>query len=120
MRPGTYNDEGLIGFLQQLRLHFRGDHVVLLWDGLPSHRSGKMTDYLKTQRHWLKVERLPGYAPELNPAEGLFSNLKGGELANRAEETIDATVSAADEGVSRVRRQQALMFGFLAQSGLRL
>ena len=31
----------------------------------------------RTQRPWLVVERLPAYAPELNPVEGLWSSLKG-------------------------------------------
>ena len=41
-----------------------------------------MRAWLNTQRHWLVVERLPAYAPELNPVEGLWSWLKGTELAN--------------------------------------
>jgi transposase len=40
-----------------------------------------MKAYLASQRSWLVVERLPAYAPELNPAEKLWANLKGGELA---------------------------------------
>jgi transposase len=31
---------------------------------------------LNTQRSWLVVERLPAYAPELNPVEGLWSSLR--------------------------------------------
>jgi transposase len=54
----------------------------LLWDGLPSHRSRAMRAWLATQRSWLVVERLPAYAPELNPTEGLWSSLKAAELAN--------------------------------------
>ncbi len=38
-----------------------------------------MQDYLHAQRHWLTVERLPGYAPDLNPVETLWSNIKGQE-----------------------------------------
>jgi transposase len=48
----------------------------LLWDGLPAHRSTAMRAWLNTQRHWLVVEHLPAYAPELNPTEGLWSSLK--------------------------------------------
>jgi transposase len=43
----------------------------LLWDGLPAHRSRAMRAWLATQRSWLVVERLPAYATELNPTEGL-------------------------------------------------
>jgi transposase len=41
------------------------------------HRSRAMRAWLNCQRSWLVVERLPAYAPELNPTEGLWSSLKG-------------------------------------------
>ena len=47
-----------------------------------------MAAFIAEHRHWLRVERLPAYAPELNPAEGLRGNVKGTELANRCPETI--------------------------------
>jgi transposase len=37
---------------------------------------------LHGQRRWLSVERLPGDAPELNPVESAWRNVKGQELAN--------------------------------------
>jgi transposase len=43
--------------------------VLLIWDGLPSHRSRRMRDWIASQRHWPTVERLPGYAPDLNSIE---------------------------------------------------
>jgi len=81
-RSGAYTTAALIGVLRQLHQHFRRRRVILLWDGLPAHRSRPMCDYLAQQRRWLTVERLPAYAPELNPAEPLFGNVKGRELAN--------------------------------------
>ena len=50
-----------------------------MWDGLGSHRSRPMPAFLGSQRGWLVAERLPGYAPELNPVEGVWANLKGQE-----------------------------------------
>ena len=35
-----------------------------------------MSDWIASQRHWLSVERLPGYAPNLNPIENVWGNLK--------------------------------------------
>lgn len=118
--PGAYNDERLIEFLRHLRRHFQGERVILLWDGLPSHRSRRMLDYLASQRHWLEAERLPGYAPELNPAEGLWANLKGRELANRCEDRIEEVATVAGRGVRRVRSSQDMLFGFLRHAGLDL
>ena len=119
-RPGAYNDTGLITFIRQLRRQFNGDKVTLIWDGLPSHRSRRMQTFLDTQRSWLTVERLPAYAPDLNPVEGLWGNLKGGELANLCVDTISETEYHARRGVRRIRKEKDLAFAFLRHTGLSL
>jgi hypothetical protein len=47
-RPGSYGAEGLIAFLKQLRRHFRGQQVILVWDGLPAHKSRVMKAYVNS------------------------------------------------------------------------
>ena len=79
-----------------------------------------MKAYLASQRRWLVVERLPAYAPELNPVEKLWANLKGRELANLCAETLDEPIRAARRGVERVRNDEDLLFGFLKATGLSL
>jgi hypothetical protein len=93
---------------------------VLLWDGLSSHWSYQMRAHLATQRDWLTVERLPAYAPELNPVEGLWANLKGGELANFAGDSLAEVADQAQHGVRRVCDSDSLVVGFLAHTGLNL
>ena len=78
--------------------------ATLLWDGLPAHRSRAMRAWLVTQRHWLVTERLPAYAPELNPVEGLWSSLKAVELANLTSPTLAEVIDKAHRGIDRVRR----------------
>jgi hypothetical protein len=118
-RSGPYTTPSLIGFLRQLKRHFRGPRVILLWDGLPVPRSRRMRAYLAQQRRWLTVERLPAYAPELNPAEPLFGNVKGGELANHCGD-LSMLAAALRTGMARVRRRRDLAFAFLRHAGLRL
>jgi transposase len=77
-----------------------------------------MADFIARQRSWLVVQRLPAYAPELNPVEGLWSSLKGRELANRCDDTIAEVVDAADAGIQRIRSSQQLLFAFLDKTGL--
>ena len=79
-----------------------------------------MTEFLTRQRHWLDVRRLPAYAPELNPVEGLWSNLKSQELANRCETHAQMVTIAARQGANRVRSQRDLLLGFLRHTGLAL
>ena len=116
-RPGSYNDESLIAFLRDLKKHLRGQKAVLIWDGLPAHKSRQMKQYLESQRSWLQVEMLPGYSPDLNPVEDLWGNVKGQELANRCVDGLADAEVAVTSGMERVR-QSELPFSFLRHAGL--
>ena len=120
LQQPSYTTDRLIGVLEQLAGFYAGHKVVLLWDGLSSHWSTKMRAHLDAQRHWLTVERLPAYAPELNPAEYLWANLKGGELANSTGDTITEVADHAQHGIQRVCDSDSLVVGFLAHTGLSL
>ena len=63
LRPGAYNDETLIEFLIEMR-HLEQRRVLLIWDGLPSHHSRRMLDWVADQYDWLRIEQLPGYASD--------------------------------------------------------
>jgi len=117
-RPDSYNTESLIAFLRDLKRESRRRRVILIWDGLPAHRSREMTAFLRTQRSWLSVEGLPGYAPELNPAEQVWGNVKGRELANQCAENLTDVAAALRKGMARVRRRPSLAFSFLKHAGL--
>jgi transposase len=84
---------------------------------LHSTRSNAMR-LLSTQRSWLVVERLPAFAPELNPVEGLWSSLKAVELANLTGPTLAEVINQAHQGVKRVRRTPQLAYSFLRHAGL--
>jgi transposase len=116
-RPGSYNDESLIAFLRDLKKHLRGRKAILIWDGLPAHKSREMKQYLESQRSWLQVEMLPGYSPDLNPVEDLWGNVKGQELANRCVDGLADAEVAVTSGMQRVRRS-GLPFSFLRHTGL--
>jgi transposase len=117
IREGAYNTDSLIDFLNELHAHFGADKVTMIWDGLPSQRSKAMTAWIATQRHWLLVERLHGYAHDLNPIEMVWGSVKAVELANRCPQTIDEA-HAAQSGLQRVGSSYDLCFAFLAHTGL--
>jgi putative transposase len=119
-RPGAYNDEALIAFLQELHSELGRAKVTLIWDGLPSHRSRVMTAFVRSERRWLVVERLPGYAPDLNPVELVWGNLKSRELANLCADRIEDADQAAYDGLLRIGGDTDLCLSFLAGTGLSL
>ena len=119
MRAGAYNDQTLVAFLTALK-DLERRPVVLIWDGLPSHRSRDMRAWLVQQRHWLTVEPLPGYAHDLNPVEQVWGTLKSRELANLCADTIDQVAEAAQDGLDRISSDAWLCFAFLRHTRLRL
>jgi transposase len=120
MRPGAYNQESLIEFLEDLYTHLGGDKLTLIWDGLPSHRSKVMQAWIADQRGWLVVERLPAYGHDLNPVELVWGNLKSSELANLCPDTIQEAAVYAKEGLDRIGTDADLCFAFLRHCGLKL
>jgi transposase len=73
-------------FLRDLLRHLRG-HVIVLWDGAKIHRGHPIAKLCRRFPR-LHLERLPGYAPELNPDEGVWSQAKQA-LANGRPDTLD-------------------------------
>jgi hypothetical protein len=120
LRPGAYNDETLIEFLTDVNRIEQRRRVLLIWDGLPSHRSRRMQAWVASQRDWLTIEPLPGYAPDVNPIEHVWGNLKSTELANLCSDNIGEVANIADDGLDRIGSDAALCFAFLRHCGLRL
>jgi transposase len=118
LQAGNYDTDSIIGVLGELRRFLGGQKATLLWDGLGAHRSRAMRAFLATQRDWLVTERLPAYAPDLNPVEGLWANLKDQELANLSCDTLGEVIKAAWQGIERVRRVWWLPYSFLRRTGL--
>jgi transposase len=79
--PGSIRSPQIIEFLSHLLRHIPG-RLLIVWDGLPGHRSRATWDFIRQQRGRLWVEFLPAYAPELNPVEYLWSHWKQHELPN--------------------------------------
>ncbi len=119
-KKDSFNTASLIDFLKQLKRFVRGQRVILIWDHLPAHRSRDMSQFLWIQRDWLQIEWLPGYAPDLNPTEGVWSNIKGREMANLCPELMAEATDAFRRGLRRVGHTRRLPFSFLRHAGLSL
>ena len=78
-----------------------------------------MRTFINAHDDWLTVVRLPAYAPDLNPAEGVWANLKNG-LGNLAARDVDQLAAVVRNRLKRIQYRPALIGGFLAQTGLAL
>ena len=109
----------VVSFLKHLQQHIPGK-LLVIWDGLPAHRSKLVADYLASKECRVWVERLPGYAPELNPIEYLWGYAKGNDLANFAPKELWELSRAARKALTRVRKVKRCLRAFWIQSTLSL
>ena len=78
----AYRGADVVEFLKQLLAEIPGK-LLVIWDGAPIHRCRAVKEYLaQGAARRLRLEQLPGYAPELNPDEGVWRYLKRVELKN--------------------------------------
>ena len=91
--------------------------VILVWDNLNTHVSAVMRTLADARRDWLTVIQLPAYAPDLNPAEGAWANMKNG-LGNLAASTADQLAAIMKNRLKRIQYRPVLIEAFLAQTGL--
>jgi hypothetical protein len=99
--------------------HQLGVPIVLVWDNLNRHTSAAMRK-MTTQREWLTLFQLPSYAPELNPQEGVWANLRLG-LVNLKPLLggIDDLATLVKAALKRMQyRTDGLIDGFLAETKL--
>jgi transposase len=108
----AFNADDVVACLEHLLREVSG-RMVLLWDGAPIHRSHTIQEFLTNgaaQR--MHLERLPAYAPELNPDEGLWPQLKGVEWRQVCCFTIPHLRGERCDAVKRVRHKPRILHGF--------
>jgi transposase len=93
--------------------------VILIWDNLNVHLSAVMRTFTDAHHDWLTVIQLPAYAPDLNPAEGVWANMKN-SLGNLSASNADQLAAIVKNRLKRIQYRPGLIDGFLAQTGLTL
>lgn len=115
----TIRGPQVIDFLGHLLRHLPGK-LSVMWDGLSAHRSHLVRDFILAQRERLAVERLPSYAPELNPVEYIWGYGKHHELPNYCPRDFAQLSHQACRALRRMRRRPPLLRSFWHQAELSL
>jgi transposase len=113
----AYHSEDVVRFLKHLLHHIPG-LLTVIWDGAPIHRSNVIKEFLsKGAAGRIHLERLPGYAPDLNPDEGIWQYLKRVELRNLCCVDMAQLRRELRLAVARLRRRRHIIKGCIKEVG---
>jgi transposase len=117
VRKTSYDAKAVIGFLRVLLRKISGK-ILIIWDGSPIHRNKEIKDFLKRgAAKRLHLEQLPGYAPDLNPDEGIWQYLKRVELGNVCCTDLDHLSLQLIRARERLRHKREIIRSCSRQCG---
>ena len=117
IREQNYDSAAVVGFLRVLLRKIPGK-LFVIWDGSPIHKGQPIKDFLKRgAAKRLQLERLPGYAPDLNPDEGIWSYLKRVELGNVCCSDLSNLRTALIRARERLRHKREVIRACSRQCG---
>jgi transposase len=106
-----------VRFLKHVRRQVR-QKLMVIWDGSPIHRK-EVTQFMAAggAKH-ICLEQLPGYAPDLNPDEGVWQHLKHVELRNVSCKNLNHLRRELNLAIMRLRSKPQLIKSFFDGAGL--
>lgn len=116
----SYKGRDVVRFLQLLLRKIPGK-LLVIWDGAPIHRGHVVKDFLSAGgAKRIHLERLPGYAPELNPQEGVWNLLKRRELKNLCVQNAQQLALELQRAKERLRHRKTTLVQCVAHAGFPL
>jgi transposase len=112
----AFNGADAVRFLRQLR-RYLGGTLLVIWDGLPAHHEKAVQRFVAATGGVVDIAQLPGYAPDLNPDEGVWHYLKHVELRNVICHDLVELRCQLRWAIARLRHKPAIIRSFFKQAG---
>jgi transposase len=114
----SFKGDDVVRFLKHLLHQIPGKLLIIIWDGSPIHRSRAVKDFLASgASSRVQLEQLPGYAPDLNPDEGVWKHLKCVELKNLCCQSLAQLRVELRKAKERLRHKKHVILGCIRQPG---
>lgn len=117
IHKGSIKSAQVIGFIKHLQRHLKG-RILIIWDGAAIHRSKEVQAYIASTKGKVRAERLPPYAPELNPVEYMWAHLKSHEIANLIATEAWELSFEATAALRKMRRRPTIIAACFTQAEL--
>lgn len=115
---GKFKTPVFVAFLQRLLKQVAG-HIYLIVDGHPVHRSGAATRFVEQHQQRLRLIRLPGYCPELNPDELLNQDVKTNGLGKSRPTNRTELVTIVRRHLYRRQKQPQVITNLFREKHVR-
>jgi transposase len=113
----AFRSPEVVRFLQHLLQRISGK-LLVIWDGAPIHRGKPIKAFLaQGAAKRLRLEQLPGYAPDLNPDEGIWAYLKYVELRNVCCTDLHDLQRHLRLATARLRHKRHVIRGLVSHAG---
>jgi transposase len=114
----AFKGPAIVRFLRHLLRHIPGK-LLIIWDGLPAHRSQTVKDFMaRGDARRIHLEQWPSYAPDLNPDEGIWRYLKYAEMKNLCRQTLDDLRYEWRKATARLRHKTDVILSCFKQARL--
>jgi len=108
---GGLNAELFVKLLKRM-MRGRVKPVHLVVDGLPAHKTKLVKEYVASTGGMLTLHVLPGYAPELNPDELVWSHMKRSGVARSPLRRGEKLKHKIDAQLAKIKRMPQLVRSF--------
>ena len=108
---GALNGELFVELLKKM-MYRRRKPVHLILDSLPAHKRAIASEYVSSTQGRLTLHFLPGYAPDLNPDELVWSHVKRTGTARRPLQKGETLREKIEEQLAKLQQMPALIRSF--------
>ena len=108
---GALNADLFVTLLKKMMRH-RKKPVHLVLDSLPAHKTAVVKNYVASTKGRLTLHFLPGYAPDLNPDELVWSHVKRTGVARRPLRKGENLRDKIDAQLAKIQKMPQLVRSF--------
>ncbi|MCK9924316.1 IS630 family transposase [Frankia sp. AgPm24] len=114
---GSVDSKVFIEFCSRL-LHDDGGNVFLIVDGAKYHDSKAVREFVASTQGRLRIFRLPPYAPDTNPDEWVWNNVKTAKVGRKMITSVSDLYSNVLAALRRLQENPGLVMGFFGDPHL--
>lgn len=108
---GKLNAEAFVAFLNNFMASQDGK-IILVMDGHPAHKAGLVTECVATWGGRLELHPLPGYSPDLNPDEFVWSHMKNNGVSKKPLKKNESLRHRIEQDLLNIKQNPLLVRSF--------